>query len=103
MLEDRFESEYGFGGRRNTGDRKRRLEGQLSYGKGSSDVAGLAYLAVLLVERLFMPMHHGVKAKCAHHKNERNRQKPLLGCLRHRPAKDESPALEDSRMRAKGQ
>jgi hypothetical protein len=72
MLEDRLRLKNGFSNRGDPGDGKRRLEGQLSDGKGSRSVARLANLAVLLVKGLLVPVHERVKAQRAHHNDEQD-------------------------------
>lgn len=62
-----LKQENGFGRRRQTRERKRGLENELSCGDGNGDMANLANLAMLLVEGLFMPVNDGMQAQSAHH------------------------------------
>lgn len=77
------------------GDRKRRMKCQLGNGHWNGDMADVADLTVLIVERLAMPMDEGVHPQRAHHHDEQNGQQPVLATLRHTPKRKKSPRFEN--------
>jgi len=59
------------------------MKRQLGDGNRNGNVTDVADLAMLVVERLAMPVDERVHPQSAHHDDEQDGQQPVLATLRH--------------------
>lgn len=81
MLAELLMQDKGFRGLQHACLRRGCLDCQLSCRNGNGNVADMAHLAVLLVERLTVPVNQGMQAEGTHHHDEHNGQDSALSCL----------------------
>lgn len=85
VLAELLQQKKCFCGRGESRERQRRLKRQLGRRDRDRDVAEMTNLAVLFIERLLMPVNHGMQSERAHRKDKQDRKNPVSSRFRHQP------------------